>query len=74
MKGQQHPQWHNISDLPIFTDMLDSMLDSALEQLAILSECEQRPSVLDDHTLNRFITLLAEQLDVHWLYEQEFAR
>ena len=74
MKGQQQPQWHRISDLPMFTDMLDGMLDSAIEQLATLRDCEHCPSVLDDHTLNRFIVLHTEQRDDHWLYEEQFAR
>jgi hypothetical protein len=56
MNGQQ-PQWRHISDLPVFTDLVDGMLESAVEQLATLRECEHRPSVLDDHTLNRFIVL-----------------
>lgn len=73
MKGQQ-PQWRHISDLPVFTDLVDGMLESAVEQLATLRECEHRPSVLDDHTLNRFIVLHTEQRDDHWLYEQQFAR
>lgn len=74
MKGQQQPQWRHISDLSIFTELLDGMLASAIEQLATLRECEHRPSVLDDHTLNRFVRLHTEQLDDHWLYEQQFAR
>ncbi len=73
MKGQQH-QWRHISDLSIFTELLDGMLESAIEQLATLREYEHRPSVLDDHTLNRFVRLHTEQLDDHSLYEQQFAR
>lgn len=74
MKGQQQPQWRHISDLSVFTKLLDGMLESAVEQLATLQECEHRPSVLDDHTLNRYIVLHTEQRDDHWLYEQQFAR
>ena len=60
--------------LPEFTEMVDGMLGSALEQLATLQTCVDRPGVLDDHTLNRFIVLHTEQLDDHWLYEEQFAR
>lgn len=74
MKGQQEPQWRHISDLPIFTELLDGMLESAIEQLTTLRECEHRPSALDDKTLDRFVRLHTEQLDDHWLYEQQFAR
>ena len=74
MKGQQQPQWRHISDLPVFTELVDGMLESAEEQLATLQECEHRPSVLDDRTLKRFVVLHTEQCDDHWLYEQQFAR
>ena len=74
MKGQQQPQWRHISDLPVFTELVDGMLESAVEQLASLRKCEHRPSVLDDHTINRIIVLHTEQRDDHWLYEQQFAR
>lgn len=73
MKGQQ-PQWNPVSMLPEFTEMVDGMLGAALEQLATLQTCVDRPGVLDDHTLNRFIVLHTEQLDDHWLYEEQFAR
>ena len=49
MKGQQ-PQWKPVSMLPEFTEMVDGMLGSALEQLATLQTCVDRPGVLDDHT------------------------
>ncbi len=50
------------------------MLESTLEQLALLKECEHRPAALDDQTLNRYIVLHTEQRDYHWLYREQFAR
>ena len=73
MKGQQ-PQWQPISMLLVFTDMVDGMLESAFESLATLRECANKPSVLDDEILNRYIALHSEQRDDHWLYEEQFAR
>ena len=69
MKGQQQPQWRHISDLPVFSELEDGMLESAVEQLATLEVCEHRPAVLDDRTLKRFVVLHTEQCDNHWLYE-----
>ena len=74
MKGQLLPQWRQISDLSIYTELLDGMLNSALEQLTRLRECEHQPSILDDPRLNRFVVLHTEQHDDHWLYEEQFAR
>ncbi|MFT4727100.1 MAG: hypothetical protein ACI9UN_001595 [Granulosicoccus sp.] len=73
MKGQQ-PQWRHISGMPLIAELVDGMLESSVQQLATLRECEHRPSLLDDHTLNRYIVLHTEQRDDHWLYEQQFAR
>lgn len=56
MKGQP-PQWRHTSDRPVFAELLAGMLESAVGQLATLIECDQRPSVLEDHTLNRYIVL-----------------
>lgn len=73
MKSQQ-PQWQPISLLPVFTDMIDGMLEASLAQLSNLKLAAEKPHVLDDDTLNRAITLYSEQLDDHWLFEEQFAR
>ena len=60
--------------LPTLASAVDDMLESAYESLATLRECADRPSVLDDTILNRFIAVHSEQLDDHWLYEEQFSR
>lgn len=73
MKTQQ-PQWQPISMLPVFTDMIDGMLEAALAQLENLRRAADTPHVLDDATLNRVIELHDNQLKDHWLFEEQFAR
>ena len=58
----------------MFTELLDGLLESTLEQLALIKECGHRPAALDDLTLNRYIVLHTEQRDDHWLYREQFAR
>jgi len=73
MKTQQ-PHWQPISMLPVFTDMVDGMLEAALAQLDNLQRAADTPHVLDDATLNRVIELNDNQMQDHWLFEEQFAR
>jgi len=72
--SEQQPQWQPLSMLPTFTDMVDGMLESSQEQLATMRQVVHKPQVLDDATLNRVTALYNEQLDDHWLFEEQFAR
>ena len=70
---EQQPQWQPLSMLPTFSDMVDGMLESSEEQLATMQQVVNRPHTLDDATLNRVIKLYDEQLEDHWLFEEQFA-
>ncbi|MGI9284857.1 MAG: hypothetical protein ACR2P1_05680 [Pseudomonadales bacterium] len=72
--NEQQPQWQPISMLPVFTDMVDGMLASSVEQLSNMQLAVDKPNVLDDATLNRLIEQFDEQLRDHWLFEEQFAR
>lgn len=74
MREQEQPQWRHISDIAVFTELLQALLESAIEQLETLKECEHRPHVLDEQSVSRYIALHTEQLDSHWLYVEQFAR
>lgn len=60
--------------LPVFTDMVDGVLDGASVQLRNLRMAANRPHVLDDTTLDGIIEQYAMLLDNHWLHEEQFAR
>ncbi len=45
-----------------------------MEQLASLRLVADRPHILDDETVERFITLHTEQLEDHWILEEQPAR
>lgn len=60
--------------LPVFTEMVDDMLESSQEQLSNLKLVVDRPHVLDDVTLGRIFKLYTEQLEDQWLFEQQFTR
>ncbi len=70
----QQPQWQPISMLPFFTEMVDGMLDSSLEQLSNLRHVESKPHVLDDVTMQRILKLYTEQLEDHWLFTEQFKK
>ncbi|MDQ5768647.1 hypothetical protein [Thiothrix subterranea] len=72
MNGQ--PQWQPISMLPVFTDMIDGMLESSLEQLQNMQAVKDKPHVLDDSILGRVIALYSEQLQNHGAFQEQFNR
>lgn len=71
--GEQ-PQWQPLSMLPVIAELVDGMLEDALEQRASLSEGLAKPWVLDDAIIDRVIKLRTEQLEDHWVYEEQYAR
>ena len=71
---KQERIWHPISMLPVFSELIDGMLDSAVEQLESIRFVLDKPHVLDDDTVNRIITLYSEQLDDHWIFETQFTQ
>jgi hypothetical protein len=70
----KQPQWQPISMLPVFTDMIDGMLDASQEQLASMQLVSEKPHVMDDATLQRVVGLYSEQLEDQWLFEEQFSR
>ena len=73
-KRPQTPQWQPISMLPTFTEMIDGMLESSVEQLDNMRAVEDKPHVMDDATMKRIIKPYSEQLEDHWLCEEQFKR
>ena len=72
--SKQQPQWQPIGMLPVFTDMVDGMLQSSEEQLVNLHAAKDRPHVFDNEMLNRIIELYNNQIEDAWLFEQQFTR
>ena len=60
--------------LPVFTDMMDGMLESSLEQLDNMGLIMEKPHVLDVVTLNRMITLYTDQLEDQQLFLNQLER
>ena len=69
--SKQNPPWQPISMLPVFTDMIDGILESSIDQLANLRQVENKPHVLDDETVQRIIRLYTEQLEGNWVVERQ---
>ena len=74
MPSRPEPQWQPLSQLPLFSTMVNGMLASAEEQHQLFSEAKEKPHVLDDAIVERATKLYTEQLDTLWLYEQQFER
>ena len=74
MMDDQQIQWHPISMLPIFTFMVDGMLEESLVQLNNMRGVVDKPHVLDDATLNRVFDLYDKQLDDQRYFVEQFSR
>lgn len=72
--SKDQPQFHPISMLPVFTEMMDGMLEASTDQLRNMHRVVHKPHVLDDETLNGVIEQYSVQLGDHWLFEEQFAR
>ena len=68
--SNQQSQWQPISMLPVFTDMVGSMLESSIEQLDHMRSVMDKPHVLDDAPTDRIIALYSNQFEEHWLFEE----
>lgn len=71
---QAQPQSQPISMLPVFTDMINGMLDTSIEQLDSLYPVMDKPHILDDDTINRIITLYTDELNNQVLFKAQFIR
>ena len=68
----RQPQWQPVSMLPVFTDMVDGMLESSAVQLDNMRSVMDKLHVLDDAMLDLIIVLYSNQLEDHWLFEEQF--
>ncbi|NQY65607.1 MAG: hypothetical protein HRT38_18240 [Alteromonadaceae bacterium] len=71
---QEQPQWQPISMLPVFSEMIDGMSNTSIEQLETLYPVLDKPHILDDDTINRLINLYTEELNNQWIFEEQFRR
>ncbi len=74
MARQPTPNWQPISRLPLIASMLDGMLGDAQEHYLRLQEAQSRPYVLDDHTVERVVSVFTAQQDELWLFEEQLRR
>jgi hypothetical protein len=68
------PQWKPITALPTIGFLIDEMLVNAEAHYATIQQARGRPYVFDDAIVERIIQVHTEQLDDHWLFEQQLSR
>lgn len=71
---EQQPHWQPITMLPVFSEMISGMLETSTDQLGYMQLVFEKPHVLDDATLHRVIEQYTNQLNDHWLFEEQFSR
>lgn len=70
----QQPNWHPLSMLPLFLELIDGTLESAIDQLDSFTPVIDKPLILDTNTVERIITLYMEQAEDHWFFEAQLIR
>lgn len=71
---KQQPNWQPLSMLPLFIELIDGTLESAIDQLDSLAPVIGMPHILDTNTVERIITLYTEQAEDHWFFEAQLIR
>jgi hypothetical protein len=71
---RSEPNWQPISQLPLLTSMVDTVLENTEDQYQTFVSIKERPHVLDDDIVNRAIRLYQAQIDDVWFYEEQFSR
>ena len=74
MTNISQQEWKPIDFLPVYLTLLRGMLDSNQEQFDVLSKARQKPGVLDDPTIQRFLKLFTEQKEFFWVWEGQIER
>ena len=66
--------WQPLSQLPLFTSMIDEQVKDVHVQLQTLEAARAKPHVLDDFTVNRVLQVYGEQLDLIGAFVKQFER
>jgi hypothetical protein len=68
------PHWQPLAALPLIASLIEGELADGQEHHAALLAVRDRPYGLDDATVERSITLHAEQRDFLWVFAEQLAR
>jgi hypothetical protein len=66
--------WQPVSFLPQLREMIEGMLESALENWRNLQPAKERPYILDAHLVSRLFEVYGRQRDDLWLYREQLAK
>ena len=66
--------WQPISQIALFSSMIDTSLNDTREHLGTLSKAKDRPHLLDDATIDRVEQVHAEQMDYVDIYARQISR
>jgi hypothetical protein len=74
MTGIDTPQWQPLSALAQIARDIDEQFANTREQYDTLLEARDRPHVLDDAIVTRFIRLTTDELEFLPVYREQLAR
>ena len=74
MTDTDTPQWQPLAALVQMARDIDEQFVNTREQYDTLLEARDRPHVLDDATMTRFIRLITDELEFLPIYREQLAR
>ena len=69
-KNRENINWQPISFLPKISNMIDGMLDAAIETYGPLCQIK----VHDDFTIKRIFEVTGQQIKDEWIYDEQLER
>jgi hypothetical protein len=66
--------WQPISQMPLISSMIDTLLNDTCKHLDTLSKAKDRPHVLDDATIDRVEQVHTKQMEFVDIYTQQIGR
>ena len=74
MPKTKQVNWQPISQMPLISSMIDTLLNDTCKHLDTLSKAKDRPHVLDDATIDRVEQAHTEQMNYVEIYTQQISR
>lgn len=72
--SKQKIQWLPLYKLPLFTSLVDGILQDTKDMYPLLAQAKDKPWIMDDATINRTIKLYTERLEMLPTHTEQITR
>jgi hypothetical protein len=72
--NKQKIQWLPLYKLPLFSSLVDGILQDTKDMYPLLSQAKNKPYIMDDATIHRILKLYTERLEMLPTHTEQIAR